>query len=114
MDDNYDIRHIALDLYNHRGYETREFFDADSLLEAIAKGETPDLIIMDTDMPGIKGYEACRRLKKSDNHTTHIKIIGMSGEDYKDKWNEAGADHYFSKPLNLFEVLNKTKELLGE
>ncbi|MBI2507967.1 response regulator [Candidatus Woesearchaeota archaeon] len=115
VDDNDDIRQIAVDLYSRRNYNAVGFSDADSLLETIAKGELPDLILMDTDMPpGIKGYEACKKLKETNRNVNHIKIIGMSGNDYKDEWTRAGADHYFSKPLNLFEVLSKTKELLGE
>ena len=93
-----------------------QFPDADSLLEAIANGDKPDLILMDTDMPGIKGYEACDRIKNNEN-TKDIKIIGVSGnitDSYEQKWREARGDHFISKPFDLDNLLNKTKELLGE
>ncbi len=113
VDDNDAVRAFVTKVYELGNYETREFSDADSLLEAITKGEKPDLILMDTDMPGINGYEACDRIKK-DKTSNGVKIIGMSGNDYKKEWDKAGADCYLSKPLNLVDILDKTKELLGE
>ena len=116
VDDNASVRGLSILFYRSRGYETREFPDADSLLEAIANGDKPDLILMDTDMPGIKGYEACDRIKNNEN-TKDIKIIGVSGnitDSYEQKWREARGDHFISKPFDLDNLLNKTKELLGE
>ncbi len=116
VDDNDDVRNFAINAYKSRNYETKGFCDAGSLLEAIASGEKPDLILMDTDMPGIKGYDACKRIKNSED-TRAIKIIGSSGnvsDGYENKWTEAGADHFTNKPFNIIDLLNKTKELLGE
>ena len=114
VDDTDLVREFVIEAYKMRGYETREFSNANSLLEAIANGEKPDLILMDTNMPGnLNGYEACEKIKKNEP-PNGIKIIGMSGRDYEDKWREAGADAYFKKPFkNIVDLLNKTKELLG-
>ena len=117
VDDNASVRGLSILFYRSRGYETRGFSNADSLLEAIANGEKPDLILMDTDMPGnLNGYEACDRIKNNEA-TNEIKIIGTSGnitDGYEQKWREAGVDYFTNKPFNLSDLLNKTKELLGE
>ena len=116
VDDNDGVRQMAVDLYKNRNYDAREFPDAVSALEAIAKGANPDLILMDSEMPGLMGYEACSKIKK-DEATREIKIIGASGnttDGYEQKWKEAGADGFIAKPFNLADLLNKTRELLGE
>jgi len=116
VDDTLLVRKIAIGFYECGGYEARGFPDAGSLLEAIARGERPDLILMDTKMPGIMGYEACERLKR-DEATSGIKIIGASGADadsYERRWREAGADYFTPKPFSLGTLLDKTRELLEE
>ena len=115
VDDTDLVREFVIEAYEMSGYKTKEFSNADSLLEALANGEKPDLILMDTNMPGnLSGFEACERIKKNEP-PNGIKIIGMSGRDYEDKWMEAGADAYFKKPFkSIIDLLNKTKELLGD
>ncbi len=114
VDDQIEMMKFLPMFYKSEGYETREFSNTGSLLEAIANGERPDLILMDTEMPGTLGYEICEMLKKAGDHASSAKIIGMSREDYSAEWNEAGADHFFFKPINLDALSDKTRELLEE
>lgn len=63
----------------------------------------PDLLILDILMPGMNGFEVCRKLKSS-RATRKIKIVAITG-DHSDETRtrimEAGADLFFTKPINV-------------
>ncbi|MCD6257529.1 response regulator [Candidatus Aerophobetes bacterium] len=84
--------------------------------EALKKAfaDPPDLILLDVMMPGISGFEVCRRLK-SDNRTQLIPVILLTAlQDFQSKIQglEAGADEFLSKPFNLTELLTRVRNLL--
>jgi diguanylate cyclase (GGDEF)-like protein len=67
----------------------------------IARNQSPDLILLDIIMPGIDGYETCRRIKK-DEATSDIPIIfitAMNQEDDESKGLDAGGIDYITKPI---------------
>lgn len=74
---------------------------ADALEQAFA--DPPDLILLDVLMPGMDGYEVCRRLK-ADPRTMHIPVIfltNLSDEDDEKVGLEVGAIDYIAKPFRL-------------
>ncbi|WDP90939.1 MAG: two-component system response regulator [Desulfobacter sp.] len=82
-------------------YELRVALDGESALENIAE-EKPDLILLDIMMPGMDGYEVCRRMK-SDSKTQDIPVIFLTAMDQEQ--NEAkglalGAVDYVTKPFS--------------
>ena len=82
--------------------------DGEQALEEVKK-HTPDLILLDIMMPGIDGYEVCRRLKSSDKYKD-IKIILVSGKaltEERVKGYESGADDFVTKPFDMDEILAK-------
>lgn len=70
---------------------------------AIARSdESPDLILLDIQMPGLDGYEVCRRLKEDPN-TSRLPIIFVTGQDSvsdEEKGFNLGAVDYISKPFH--------------
>jgi CheY-like chemotaxis protein len=81
----------------------------------MASSETPDLILMDMDLPEIDGWEAARRLK-SDSATNQIPIIALTAyamEGDREKALEAGCDDYDTKPIVLKRLLGKLESFLG-
>ena len=67
-----------------------------------AKAESPDTILLDIKMPGMDGYEVCKRLKE-DESTKHIPVIMFTAEkiESQDRVSglDAGADAYLTKPI---------------
>jgi sigma-B regulation protein RsbU (phosphoserine phosphatase) len=87
--------------------------DGESALRAIEKAP-PDLVLLDIVMPGIDGYEVCRRLRE-DTATRDLPIMFLSSlEDVQDKARgfELGANDYLTKPFEVLEVKARVRSLL--
>lgn len=79
-----------------------------------AKSETPDVILLDIMMPGMDGFEVCRRLK-ADPVSSHIPVIMLTAKgevDDKVEGLELGADDYVTKPFNLKELKARIRMVL--
>jgi putative two-component system response regulator len=76
----------------------------------------PDLILLDLAMPGIDGYEVCRRSKK-DESTKDIPVIFFTASvvtaSVEEKAKELKADGFIVKPFNYKELLEKIKSIIG-
>lgn len=75
----------------------------------IAQRQSPNLILLDINMPGMDGYEVCGKLK-SDESTAHIPVIFLTAEldsASKQKGLDLGAVDYVTKPINP-EVLKES------
>ncbi len=82
----------------------------------IAKGQTPDLILMDLMMPKMDGYTACFRIK-ADQATKAIPVIMLTAIDHelnKKFAMEMGADGYITKPFTTQELMDVIVPLLAK
>ncbi|MBU4606057.1 MAG: response regulator, partial [Proteobacteria bacterium] len=105
VDDEQENLLLMEDLYRQHGAEV---IKAHNGLEALALAEKdlPDLILLDVMMPGLDGYEVCRRIKDGE-HTQRIPVImvtGMGAMNNKLKGLDAGADDFLNKPVNSAEL----------
>ncbi len=106
---NVDL--LARALKSH--YRLSVAFDGETALREVL-GRPPDLILLDVMMPGLDGYEVCRRLK-ADPATRDIPIVLLSSLDEgRDKAAgfEAGAADYITKPFEILEVQARVGALL--
>lgn len=81
----------------------------------MAKGQNPDLILMDLQMPVMDGYAAIKILK-NDPETKDIKIIAVTSyamRSDRDKAMAAGADDYIAKPIDLDELSGMISKYLA-
>jgi CheY-like chemotaxis protein len=70
----------------------------------LAQAHPPDLVLMDTNLPGMDGFEAVRKLR-ADPRTSHIPAVGLTGDTPSDdrelaRAREAGFDAYLTKPID--------------
>ncbi|UCC17073.1 MAG: response regulator [Dehalococcoidales bacterium] len=82
----------------------------------MATQQSPDLIILDVMLPGLDGFEVCRRLREGST-TTNISIIMLSGksqETDRDTGLKMGADAYLIKPVDRQELIETVSRLIYE
>lgn len=80
----------------------------------VAQADCPDIILLDVELPGMDGYETCRRLKEADD-TAATPVIFVSGHDLIEdrlKGYEAGGEDYVTKPFDPPELEAKVVHLL--
>ena len=80
----------------------------------IAARTPPDLVLLDIVMPGLDGYEVCRRLRQMPE-TAEVPIMFLSSLDEvqnKTRGFEAGANDYLTKPFEMLEVKARVRSLL--
>jgi DNA-binding response OmpR family regulator len=74
----------------------------------------PDLVILDVLMPGMSGFDVCRRLR-ADPNTVHLPIVFLTARGQEQDRIEglrAGADDYLGKPFNLEELILRVNAVL--
>ena len=94
-------------------YRLSVALDGEKALEAVEKSP-PDLVLLDIVMPGIDGYEVCRRLRAAEA-TRELPVMFLSSlEDVKDKARgfEVGGNDYLTKPFEVLEVRARVRSLL--
>jgi two-component system cell cycle response regulator DivK len=113
VEDQEDLRDVLRDLLTGSGYTVIEAGDGGAGV-AKAKSDRPDLILMDTQMPVIDGYEATKRIK-ADPALTPIPIVAVSSFAMKgdeEKARAAGCDHYVTKPYSPMQLLRLIRGFL--
>jgi len=110
VDDTPANLRLLSDLLTQHGYRIRPATDGALALKSVA-AKAPHLILLDVKMPGMDGYETCRRLK-SDEKTSRIPVIFISAfGDTRQKVTgfEAGGLDYITKPFEAEEVLARVR-----
>ena len=80
---------------------------------ALARAELPMAVILDGDLPGLDGFEVCRRLK-ADPKTRHIPVLFCSGRfDSRELARAAGANDSVEKTDAVAELVERLNRLLG-
>lgn len=115
VDDDAEARTIVRRVL--KKLENAVFFEAKDGFEAImvAEREHPCIVLLDILMPGMDGYETCRRIK-SDPLTRHAIVIFMTAvtmEEIDDRIIQAGGDDLLRKPLNTSELFFRVKSYLS-
>ena len=108
IDDNPTIVTLLGGVLVEAGYDVRVATDGARAL-SVAAVRAPELVLLDLRMPGMDGFEVCRRLKESEG-TRAVPVIVISAlDDVEEKLRafEAGAADYVTKPFEPREVLSR-------
>jgi two-component system, NtrC family, sensor kinase len=110
VDDNPTNLEVLSEALIHEGFQVAVAIDGESALEQI-RYHVPELILLDVMMPGIDGFETCRRLKE-DLATAEIPVIFMTAlSDVENKISglALGAVDYIAKPFQHEEVIARVR-----
>lgn len=114
IDDSPETLQVLTDILDYHGYRVSPFSSGKAALKSMT-AETPDLILLDIEMPVMNGYEVCSRLK-SDEKTRKIPVIFISGRDDttdKIKGFKTGGIDYITKPFQITEVIARIETHLS-
>lgn len=109
VDDNNDILdllHRVLEMDGHQVVIARDGLDA---LQQEAQS-TPDLIVCDVNLPGLDGWEVCRRIKVRRNVPIMLLTVRSEKVDFA-RSQSAGADDHLPKPFDISEFLARLDQL---
>ncbi len=114
VDDEPEIVFLVRKLLEKENYEVSAASTGEECLERL-KNDAPDLVLMDIMMPGMGGWEACRKIKE-DPKTKHIPVamltVRSGGEDVERSFHFANCDAHISKPIDKEKLLSTIAWLL--
>ena len=97
-----------------RGYRVVGVSNGEEALGVLERGDEPiDLVLLDIQMPGLDGYEVCRRIR-ADERTAFLPVVMItaSGNEQRIQALEAGADDFVAKPFDSAELLARVRSLV--
>lgn len=110
VDDEPQIRRVLRATLSGDGYEVIEAKNGEEAIELVVK-EHPDLILLDVNMPGMTGLEACRKIRLSFDGPI-IMVTVRSAEKDKVVALDSGADDYVVKPFSMEELRARIRAAL--
>jgi signal transduction histidine kinase/CheY-like chemotaxis protein len=111
VDDNHEAAESLGTLLSALGATVSVFYGGLEALQAVA-GFEPDIMLVDLGMPGMDGYEVCRRIRAMPRHAGSliVALTGWGQEDDRERSRLAGFDHHLVKPADLAQL----RSLIGD
>ena len=113
VDDQDTNRHLLRDLLEAQGHEVIEALEGVEALQRVAE-LAPDVVLLDIGLPGMDGFEVCRRLK-ADPATAPIPVLlvtGLSQRDQRLLGFGAGANDYITKPIDQSDLTLRVRNAI--
>jgi len=113
VEDEQGVVHLLRARLEPEGFQVIAAYNGQEGLRAVTEAR-PDLVILDLTLPGLDGFELCRRIRQQPE-TARLPILVLSGrteEVDKVVMLELGADDYVTKPFNTKELVARVKTLL--
>ncbi len=107
-----NVKMLAAKLTNEY-YQVLTAADGPAALNAVER-DAPDLVMLDVMMPGMDGFDVCRRIKQNPKHT-HIPVVivtALGSQEDRVRGLEAGADDFLTKPVDDTTLFARVRSLV--
>ncbi len=111
VDDEASIIDFVRIYLEKDGFQVKGFANGASAYQAIMES-APSLVVLDVMLPGMDGFEVCRKLRVEENQVPIIMLTAKDEEIDKILGLELGADDYLTKPFNPRELVARIKAVL--
>ena len=108
VEDEQNIVDILSFNLSREGYDTLEAYDGATGLQ-LALEQNPDLILLDLMLPGMNGFDVCRKLREAGSAVPILMLTAREEEADKVLGLELGADDYITKPFAMRELMARVK-----
>lgn len=105
-DDDEEMTRAVRLMLHLLDFDMRSFFDARSTARALLAGETPDILLLDINMPEVSGFDMLEFIRRR-TQWDGLPVIMLSSEttdEHVDRGRRLGADAYLFKPVSLEEL----------
>jgi DNA-binding response OmpR family regulator len=106
VDDDRDVRAVLQVMLKILGFDSREFEEARTPAHSLMAEDTPDLMIVDINIPGVNGLELLSYIRRKPRWV-HLPVIILSSESDEERVEQVvrmGADGYIFKPVTIDEL----------
>lgn len=111
VDDDVALAHLLDEYLGGHAVTVVHFGDGESALAALDRGDAFDVVLLDVMLPGIDGFEVCKRIRT--RHEVPVVMLTARGDDAdRIVGLEIGADDYVPKPFNPRELLARVRAVL--
>ncbi len=111
VDDEAALRKALRSSLSASGFAVEEARNGEEALGTVQQ-HSFDLVVLDINMPGLSGIDACRRIRGIAPHCGIVMVTVRDQEDDKVRALEAGADDYVTKPFRLRELIARLRAVL--
>ena len=113
VDTDDDLRAHVVDALHDVGYTTTEATHGSEVVELVRR-QQPDLVVLEVTLPGLSGYEICRRVRDEHGSAPLILFVSRDRTDSLDRVAGLllGGDDYLVKPFTIEELLARTRALM--
>ncbi|HEX2911772.1 MAG TPA: response regulator [Chloroflexia bacterium] len=115
IEDSSDIRALLVELLEDEGYHVFEAASGeDGIVSAVEN--RPGIILLDLSLPGINGWETCRRLRALPEITTTpiVALTAHSAENHREMALQAGCNGFINKPFDVDVLLNQVATFISQ
>lgn len=111
VDDEDLVRKVVRVVLEAEGHQVTEAADGPQALAAL-EASPHDAIVLDLMIPGMDGYEVCRRVKRAGGSSKVLVLTAVPADESVRRAKEAGADDVMTKPFSALELLDRLSALL--
>jgi two-component system, cell cycle response regulator DivK len=111
VEDNPKNLKLVRDVLTYSGFEVIEAMSGEDGVR-LAEETTPDLVLMDLQLPGIDGAEALRRIRTTGNRVPVVAVTAFAMDNDRVRAFEAGFDGYVEKPISVTALSQQVSDFL--